>query len=44
MRQTTLCLLKPDIVYRHLIGDAIKALESNFSIIRMMLKQLSREK
>jgi nucleoside-diphosphate kinase len=44
MEQKTLCLLKPDIVRRHLIGQAIKLLEQHFFISRMELQHLQKEK
>ena len=41
MNQKTLCLLKPDIVRRSLIGEAITELEQDFKITKIELKSLT---
>lgn len=44
MEEKTLCLLKPDLVQRHLIGEAIKELEKYFTISKMELQSFTVEK
>jgi nucleoside-diphosphate kinase len=44
MNQKTLCLLKPDICRRHLVGKALIILEENFKINKLEMQSLSEEK